>query len=373
MKKAFSIACAIIAPALISQSANAEFDYFKTDGSFKRFSVSVGWLHAKPSGDATPVQNTTAIANGTPSDNGEVRASTVLGVLNPDQGKKKDWENNLRYEYLKGTLSTFGDTVLPQDLSGKTTVNGLENWATPGTGLESDDVDTVGLLFNYYLDNNWSVEVKAGVPPKVDILGKGTVVAPFSGTVKPSGIAAGLLGEFEIKEDINITDLTQGKKAASARAWLPAAEVHYQFGKSGVNKFRPYVGAGVMYAYFNDLKLDSGIRQDLTDAGHMIQNIKDGKAGSALEYDGPDGRVTPSDSGMNVKVEADSAWAPIVTLGATYDFDESWFAVGSLSYAKLDSDSTITVTNDDGEQLIKAKSNIDIDPYITYLGVGYRF
>lgn len=76
---------------------------------------------------------------------------------------------------------------------------------------------------------------------------------------------------------------------------------------------------------------------------------------------------------MKVKSKADSAIAPIINVGATYDFNESWYAVGSLSYAKLDSDTTITVENAAGEQLIEAVSNIDIDPYISYLGVGYRF
>ena len=61
-------------------------------------------------------------------------------------------------------------------------------------------------------------------------------------------------GDIPLKQDIHITDLSQGGKAATARAWLPAVELHYQFGKTGVNKFRPYIGAGVMYAYFNDLK-----------------------------------------------------------------------------------------------------------------------
>ena len=48
MKKMLTLACAIATPLLFSQSAVAEFDYFKTDGSFKRFSVSAGWLHASP-------------------------------------------------------------------------------------------------------------------------------------------------------------------------------------------------------------------------------------------------------------------------------------------------------------------------------------
>ena len=42
MKKTLTFVCAIATPLLFSQSAFAEFDYFKTDGSFKRFSVSAG-------------------------------------------------------------------------------------------------------------------------------------------------------------------------------------------------------------------------------------------------------------------------------------------------------------------------------------------
>ena len=63
----------------------------------------------------------------------------------------------------------------------------------------------------------------------------------------------------------------------SARAWTPAIQAQYYFGKSGINKFRPFVGAGLMYAYFNDIEINSGIENDLIRAGHMIQNIHDGK------------------------------------------------------------------------------------------------
>lgn len=310
MKKAFSIACAIIAPTLISPSANAQFDFLKTDGSHKRFSVSAGWLHANPTGDATPVKNSTIIKDG------------------------------------------FKSGIIP--------IEGLEEWSSPGTGLEADNVDTVGMLFNYYLDDHWSVEVKAGVPPKVDILGKGDV---FANITKP------------FPKEIKITDMSQGNGVAStARAWLPAALLQYQFGKRGVNKFRPYVGVGAMYAYFNDIDLNQGIVNDLAVAGGRIQLIKDNNPVQAL---GSKKKITGNENAqvgsMKVKSKADSAIAPIINVGATYDFNESWYAVGSLSYAKLDSDTTITVENAAGEQLIEAVSNIDIDPYITYLGVGYRF
>lgn len=383
MKKTLSIACAVAAPILVSQSASAGFDYFKSKDGFKRFSVSAGWLHAEPTGKATPVQNTTAIKDGTVANNGSIKAGAVKDVIDRDQPKKVlD-----KVDPIFGTDKTPGllppDTDLSNvkfplplgDVSGTTVINGLGNFATPGTGLESDAVDTFGMLMTYYVDDHWGVELKAGLPPKVDILGKGQVVAPFRGTVTPAGAAEGLTGSFDIKKDIAITDMTQaGGVASTARAWLPAALVQYQFGKPGVNKFRPYVGAGVMYAYFNDIELNPAIGRDLQIAAGSLQLIKDGKAGAALGTkeeirDNKDAGVAD----MRVNVEADSAWAPIINVGATYDFNESWYAVGSISYAKLDSDTTITVDNAKGERLIEAKSNIDIDPYITYLGVGYRF
>ena len=135
-----------------------------------------------------------------------------------------------------------------------------------------------------------------------------------------------------------------------------------------------YIGAGVMYAYFDDIELNPGIGRDLQIAAGRLQLIQDGKAGAALgSKEAVRDNIDAGVADMRVKVEADSAWTPILNVGATYDFDENWFAVGSISYAKLDSDTTITVKNKAGDQLIEAKSNIDIDPYITYLGVGYRF
>ena len=382
MKKTLSIACAMAAPLLFSQSATAAFDYFKkSDAGFKRFSVSAGWLHAEPTGDATPVRNTTAIKDGTPAENGSVTVGAVKGVIDPAQGETRVQEIKGGLD-LAGGLGLKGDETdlanigpLGLNFAGKTTVYGLENFATPGTGLESDTVDTVGMLFTYYVDDHWGVELKAGIPPTVDILGKGEVIAPFKGKVSPSGLAADILGDFDIKKDIQITDMTQGNGvASSARAWLPAALVQYQFGKQGVNKFRPYIGAGVMYAYFDDIELNPGIGRDLQIAAGRLQLIQDGKAGAALgSKEAVRDNIDAEVADMRVKVEADSAWAPILNVGATYDFDENWFAVGSISYAKLDSDTTITVKNKAGDQLIEAKSNIDIDPYITYLGVGYRF
>lgn len=339
---------------LLHQSAFAEAGLFSIhDGDgFKRFSVSAGWLHVMPQGKANPVNINTAIAENTSTTVGEVKASTVLNNLK--DGKTDN-------AVLEAALKLLGDNNVPAVLSGTADIRGLSQWTSAGTGLEAEEVDTLGLLFNYYFSDNVSMQVIGGIPPKVDIQGKGQVYAPFEAT----GHTA--LGDVELKNDLLITDLANQGKAASARAWTPAVELQYQFGKSGVNKFRPYIGAGVMYAYFDDIKLNKGIESDLIAAGHMIQNIHDGAAGAALEN-------KTSSASPRVKLDASDAFAPIVTAGFTYDFKQNWFASASVSYAKLNNDATISVINDNtGQQLINAKTKIDIDPLITYLGVGYRF
>ncbi len=371
MKKSlFCMTAAFFALPTVTFAASPYFSFKDGDG-FKRFSVSAGWLHAMPQGSANPVNINTSVAEGTTSKVGDVSTKAVLDAIDQSKPSGKFWYSTI------SLLDKFTDT-LPSSLAGTAEINGLSQWEQQGSGLEAADVDTAGLMFNYNFTDNLSLEIKGGIPPKVDINGKGNIYAPLSGKATPlkdGSVIGGILGDgiakaggdIPLKQDIHITDLSQGGKAATARAWLPAVELQYQFGKTGANKFRPYIGAGVMYAYFNDLKTNSGIEADLIQAGHMIQNIHDNKAGAALD------RKTSSADPV-VKLKATDAFAPIVTLGATYDFKPNWFAVGSVSYSKMSSDAKINVIDrNTGKELIRAKTTIDIDPLITYVGIGYRF
>lgn len=349
-KRMLCIAIGIAATLPTMSFAESPYFSLKDGDGFKRFSLSAGWLHAMPQGSANPININTTVAEGIQSKVGDVSKQAVLDAAVKDS-------NPIVY----GAINLWPTDTVSGLATGTATIKGLSNWQSQGTGLEADNVDTVGIMANYHFTDNLSLEIKAGIPPKVDIKGKGDIYAPLSGS------ASTILGDIDLKQDLHITDLTQGGKAATARAWLPAVELHYQFGKSGVNKFRPYVGAGVMYAYFNDLKMNSGIESDLVKAGHMIQNIHDGKAGAAL-----DGKTSSADP--IVKLEATDTFAPIVTVGATYDFNPNWFAVGSVSYSKMNNEAKIYVTDrNTGKELIQANTKIDIDPLITYLGVGYRF
>ena len=349
-----------------------------TQQGFKRFSVSAGWLHVMPQGKANPFNINTNVKNGTNSTVGTISTSSFLNSVDPnamgqDLGgipfNQKETLTEFLDDDLMQTLMTDGKGNILPEVAGSAQINGLESWQANDAGLEVEDVDTLGLTFNYYINDNVSLQLIGGIPPKVDIKGEGEISAPLSGlAISPSVLVQILFPDgINLNQAVPITNLGNKSKAATVRAWTPALEAQYQFGKSGVNKFRPYVGVGLMYAYFNDIKLNSEIRSDLEAAGHMIQNVLDNKAGAAL-----DGKV--SSGVMRVDVDADDAIAPIVTAGFTYDLTENWYGVASVSYAKLNNKTTINVVNEStGQQLIHATTKIDIDPLITYLGVGYRF
>lgn len=335
---------------------------------FKRFSVSAGWLHVMPQGTANPFNINTIVPNGQTSKVGMISPQGFMNALDPNAIIP---DSNITFKTMlteKMKDPAFAKILLDKDknvnaaITGATDIHGLNAWRAQGTGLEAEDVDTLGLMMNYYINDNVSLQLIAGLPPKVDISGKGEITAPMSGMAH-----TGLGLEIPLKQDIPITNLGNKSKAATVRAWTPAIEAQYQFGKSGVNKLRPYVGVGVMYAHFSHIKLNGEINNDLVAAGHMIQNVMDNKAGAALD------RKTSSANPF-VKVKTTDAIAPIFSVGATYDFTENWYGVASVSYAKLDNQAKIDVIDaNTGKRLIHSTTKVDIDPIITYVGVGYRF
>ncbi|KAF1026046.1 MAG: hypothetical protein GAK29_01545 [Acinetobacter bereziniae] len=332
----------------VNSYANSSYFSLRSDEGFNRFSVSAGWLHTTSQGKPNAFLVNTAV-NGGNYGIGEVSKDKVLDVA----VRKSNPE-------LYSALDELPDTV-PSNLSGVATINSLSNWSNEGTGLKTADSDTLAVMFNYHFTDNVSIEFKGGIPPTVDIKGKGQIYAPLR------AINQTALGNIDLNKNIQITDLAQGQKASSVRAWLPVVELHYQFGKTGRDKFRPYVGAGLAYGYFNNLKLNSGIESDLIAAGHMIQNILDEKARGAL-----DGKI--SSASPVVKVKTTDSFAPVFTLGATYDINQKWFAVSSVSYIPMKSKAKVYVTDKyTGNELIYAESKIDINPITTYLGIGYRF
>lgn len=342
---------------VIAQADSPLFSMHDGDG-FKRFSVSVGALHVMPQGKAQPIRVNTAVKDGEVAEVGDISIEAVKNNLDPNMDSNSTTA-------IIDLLDGLNVDTLPAALSGSAEIYGLEQWDNPNTGLEAEDVTTLGIMSNYFFTDNISFEMKAGVPPKVDINGKGKIYAPFSAKATPELLGLPL-ESIDMKSDILITDLEAYGPVASARAWTPAFEFQYHFGKTGVNKFRPYVGLGLMYAYFNELELNDQTEKDLIDAGHMIANIKAGQAGASLDK-------KESTANPKVSLESEDAIAPVATIGFTYDFNDKWFAVGSVSYAHLTTESTITVNDEEYGQLIKSTSDIEINPLLAYAGIGMRF
>ncbi|TCM60031.1 outer membrane protein [Acinetobacter calcoaceticus] len=348
--------------------------------NFKRFSVSAGWLHVMPQGNGNAFNINTAVAKGTRAKVGDISPQAFIAAIDP-QAKTPDGDpmkpaltSLLATPLVVDTLKKEGlidqNNNLTAQGTGSATVNGIDAWTERGTGLEAKKFDTLGLMLSYYVNDHVSLQLIGGIPPKVDIKGQGVIIAPMTGRAYPSNdlLTASTGESVALKKDIPITNLGNKPTLSTARAWTPAIEVQYQFGKTGVNKFRPYIGAGIMYAHFNQIKLNGQTQNDLIAAGHMVKNILDGKSGAAL--DGKKSSANPQ-----VRVDAKDDFAPIVTLGFSYDFNENWYGVASVSYAKLSNQVKIDVldSKNANQALIRSTTKIEIDPIITYLGVGYRF
>jgi len=181
MKKSF--ACLITGVCALPTLAFADSPYFslKDGDGFKRFSVSAGWLHAMPQGNGNPININTGVAEGTKSKVGSVTADSVLNAIDRStkegQTKHDTLSTLLKTPIISSVISEEKDgvTYLKSNISGEATINGLSNWQAQGTGLEAGDVDTLGIMAKYHFTDNLSLEVKAGIPPKVDIKGKGQI------------------------------------------------------------------------------------------------------------------------------------------------------------------------------------------------------
>ncbi|PVZ90267.1 OmpW family protein [Serratia sp. S1B] len=194
----------------------------------------------------------------------------------------------------------------------------------PAAGFELKDSDTAEFKFDYLVDDNVSLGLIVGVPPTFDIKGKGQL------------LGGGL-------------NLDKFSKVGDVKVYSPVVTGKYTFGAVN-NKLRPYVGAGLMYAHFSNFKLNSAVNSDLATTYAPI-------GGASIR---------------NVKI--DDAVAPVAFIGADYNITKNWFVTASVSYVHLNTDAKLDVVNNaTGATLVTGRSKIEINPIVTYLGVGYRF
>lgn len=185
------------------------------------------------------------------------------------------------------------------------------SFAIPGSGAKVGNADTVGIAYTRFFTDNFALTFDIGAPPKFDLDGKGSLAG------------LGHLG--------------------SAKQWSPAIVAKWFFG-GAEDRFRPFVGLGATYVWYSDVHLSQSL------VGLATQNTPGGSASADLS----------------------SSWAPIANLGAVYNIDKKWSVGLSVSYIPLDTDANITGRV--GNTVVsRSRTNLTLDPLITFLSVGYRF
>lgn len=226
-------------------------------------------------------------------------------------------------------------------LQTSTSALGLGTYESPGTSARTSNSTTLSVTQTYFIDDHWAVTAVGGIPPRNTIYGRGKIIAPVPGV-----------------GNLTLMDLNQAQFSpiATARAWNPAIVGQYYFG-TAQSKLRPFVGAGVSYNFFTQLRLNANFVRAMENLGPVLQ------LGMGQVPTGP----------AKVSAETSSSWAPVANLGLSYEFAKDWTLVGTVAYLPLRTTATITMRSQQGQVLAVNKTELKVEPVVFNLSVGYRF
>lgn len=188
--------------------------------------------------------------------------------------------------------------VVPQDDSGAVSVGGA---AIAGSGVSVDNGYTLDIDFTYMFTDNIGAELLLDITSEHEVSSSGTLAAVAPGSL------------------------------ISARALPPSLIAQYHFMPR--ERFKPYLGVGINYTKFVNVKPTSN------------------------------GRTTLGLSG----VDMDSSWGYVLQAGADYRINERWYLNADLKY--IDMSTTATASS----LLGPVRVDVDVDPLVIGVGVGYRF
>jgi len=212
------------------------------------------------------------------------------------------------------TVSTGWLHVAPQGNATPLTVDSVDgiavNREVAGSGAHATSTDTVGITTEYYITDSIGAALLFGLPLKVNLVGDGTLAKYGNlGTTKP----------------------------------MPPALVFRYHLFSAAAKFRPFIGLGVNYTWFTQVRPTNS--QFITDSF--------GPGGSA--------HATLS-----------SSWNPVFELGANYSIGKHWSVGAALDYIPVKAKLTLYGQTAAGTQIV-SKSTLRLYPLSAFLNVAYTF
>ena len=152
----------------------------------------------------------------------------------------------------------------PQAKSGDVT-------GVPGGTVDVGDGGGAFVSAAYMFSDNVSAELGFGIPPKLDIEGRGTIA--------------------------------QAGKIADAKVVSPILVLQYRFRRADA-VLRPYVGLGATYTWYNSVNT-TPILSTLTNPGGVTT------------------------------ATIDNAWGAVAQIGATYKLNKHWFVDGSIGPTRI--------------------------------------
>ncbi|WP_440996527.1 OmpW/AlkL family protein [Arhodomonas sp. SL1] len=144
-------------------------------------------------------------------------------------------------------------------------------------------------------------------------------------------VAVELLGAFPFEHDIEGTGMLDGVDVGSTKHLPPTLSLQYHFDTG--TQFRPYAGIGVNYTRFFDKDVDGDTK--------------------ALGF---------------TRLDLDDSWGLAGQVGVDYELGNRWLLNADIRYIDIDTDATLKGPGD-----ARATMDVDIDPWVYTLGVGYRF
>lgn len=145
-------------------------------------------------------------------------------------------------------------------------------------------------------------------------------------------IAVELLAATPFTHDINIHIPEAGStKLAETSQLPPTLSALYYFNTQ--SSFKPYVGAGINYTIF----FDESFQSDFKDAGFS-------------------------------DLELDDSFGYALQVGADYHIDDKWHINASARYISINTDANFKVA-----ETVDGKADVDIDPMVFSIMLGYKF
>ena len=200
-------------------------------------------------------------------------------------------------------------------------VNGFDGTSEiSGTSVEVDDDTQLGLNALYMVTNSVGIELLAATPFKHDI------------TANLGGL---------------------GKVDAGSTKQLPPtlSVVWYPLTGNG-SAIQPYLGAGVNYTVFFSEDISSDLEAGLSGVADVLTGTSVG---------------LPSPMPLNLKL--DDSWGLAAQVGVDFALNEQWHINASVRWIDIETEAKIS----SGGTTIITVDDIQIDPYVYSLTVGYKF